>query len=36
MYTPSKESYKTGDIIEVDGDNYAIINNGIVCWSVKV
>lgn len=36
MYTPSRESYKSGDIIEVDGDNYAIINNGIVCWSVKI
>ena len=36
MWTPAKESYKSGDIIEVDGDNYAVINKGVVCWVVKV
>ena len=36
MWTPSIQSYKSGDIVEIDGDKYAVINEGVVCWVTKV
>ena len=36
MWTPSIYSYKSGDIVEIDGDKYAVINEGVVCWVTKV
>ena len=36
MWTPSIQSYKSGDIVEIDGDKYAVINEGVVCWVAKV
>ena len=36
MWTPSIQSYKSGDIVEIDDDKYAVINEGVVCWVTKV
>ena len=36
MWTPSIYSYKSGDIVEIDDDKYAVINEGVVCWVAKV
>ena len=36
MWTPSIYSYKSGDIVEIDNDKYAVINEGVVCWVTKV
>ena len=36
MWTPSIYSYKSGDIVEIDDDKYAVINEGVVCWVTKV
>ena len=36
MWTPSIYSYKSGDIVEIDNDKYAVINEGVVCWVAKV
>ena len=36
MWTPSIQSYKSGDIVEIDNDKYAVINEGVVCWVAKV
>ena len=36
MWTPSIQSYKSGDIVEIDNDKYAVINEGVVCWVTKV
>ena len=36
MWTPSIQSYKSGDIVEIDDDKYAVINEGVVCWVAKV
>ena len=36
MWTPSVQSYKSGDIVEIDDDKYAVINEGVVCWVTKV
>ena len=36
MWTPSIQPYKSGDIVEIDGDKYAVINEGVVCWVTKV
>ena len=36
MWTPSIYSYKSGNIVEIDDDKYAVINEGVVCWVTKV
>lgn len=36
FYTPTTTSYNTGDIITVDGKQYAVINKGIVCFVARV
>lgn len=36
MWTPSIQSYKSGDIVEIDDDKYAVINEGVVCWVTKI
>ena len=36
MWTPSIYSYKSGNIVEIDDDKYVVINEGVVCWVVKV
>lgn len=36
FYTPTTTQYDSGDIIDVDGKQFAVINNGIVCWVARV
>ena len=36
FYSPTNVSYNTGDIVTVDGKQFAVINKGIVCFVARV
>lgn len=36
MYSPSPVKFLSGDIIETNDKHFAVINEGIVCWTVRV